>query len=194
MKRFKKSIPMQSKSEVESRKSKVLAIDPGFDRIGIAILMKEETNPTSPRLRGAREKLLFSKCILTNKKESQSERLKQIGLEIKKIIKKWRPESLAIEKLFFNQNTSTALRVAEARGVILYESICAGLEIFEYSPQEIKLAVTGYGKAAKKEVEAMTLRLLTLKTAPKYDDEMDAQAIGITHLVSYKHKRLLSTD
>jgi crossover junction endodeoxyribonuclease RuvC len=161
-----------------------LAIDPGFDRIGVAILTKEKS----------KEKLLFSKCILTNKKESQAKRLKQIGLEIKKIIKKWNPESLAIEKLFFNQNTSTALRVAEARGVIFYEAVCAGLEIFEYSPQEIKIAVTGYGKATKKQVETMTLRLLTLKTHPKYDDEIDAQAIGITHLVSYKHKRLLSTD
>lgn len=184
MKRFKKSTRMQNSPKVESRKSKVLAIDPGFDRIGVAILIKEKN----------KEKLLFSKCILTNKKESQSERLKQIGSEIKKIIKKWKPESLAIEKLFFNQNTSTALRVAEARGVILYEAICSGLEIFEYSPQEIKIAVTGYGKAGKKEVETMTLKLLSLKTAPKYDDEMDAQAIGITHLVSYKHKRLLSTD
>lgn len=183
MTRFKKSTRMQNRP-VLNKTERTLAIDPGFDRVGVAVVEKN----------GSKEKLLFSECILTNKKESQSERLKQIGLEIKKIIKKWKPESLAIEKLFFNQNTSTALRVAEARGVILYESICAGLEIFEYSPQEIKIAVTGYGKAAKKEMETMTVRLLSLKTIPKYDDEIDAQAVGITHLVSYKHKRRLSTD
>ncbi len=183
MKKFKMSTPMQN-NPARLAGASVLAIDPGFGRIGVAILSK----------RGSGEKLIFSKCILTNKKETQSERLKQIGLEIKKIIKKYKPVSLAIEKLFFNQNTSTALRVAEARGVIMYESICAGLEIFEYSPQEIKIAVTGYGKAGKREVETMTLRLLSMKTAPKYDDEVDACAIGITHLVSFKHKRLLSTD
>src|SRR3989344_9115825 len=110
----------------------VLAVDPGFDRIGVAVLKREDK----------KEKLLFSKCIETNRQESQAERLEQIWKEIKKIIKKWGPEALAIEKLFFNQNTTSALRVAEARGVIIYESACCGLEIFEYGPQEIKIAVT----------------------------------------------------
>jgi crossover junction endodeoxyribonuclease RuvC len=176
MKKSKKFIPMQN--------NLVLAIDPGFDRVGVAVLKKD----------GVKEKLVFSHCILTNKQESQATRLEQIGREIKKIIKKHKPNCLAIEKLFFNQNTSTALRVAEARGVILYESTCAGLEVFEYSPQEIKIAVTGYGKASKGDVELMTLKLLALKTSPKHDDEVDACALGITHLVSFKHKKLLSTD
>ncbi len=185
MKKFKKFIPMRNNSSLDFARDKcTLAIDPGFDRVGVAVLKKD----------GQKEKLIFSHCILTNKKESQAERLEQIGSEIKKIIKKHKPICLAIEKLFFNQNISTALRVAEARGVIIYESICAGLEIFEYSPQEIKIAVTGYGKASKPDVETLTLRLLGLKTAPKYDDEMDACALGITHLVSFKHKKLLSTD
>jgi len=172
----------------------VLAIDPGFDRVGVAILIREEINPTSLKLRGAREKLLFSKCIETNRKESQAERLKQIGQEIKKVIKKWKPETLAIEKLFFNQNTTSAIRVAEARGVIIYEAVCACLEIHEYSPQEIKLAVTGYGKAAKTEVQNMAMKLLRLSIKSKYDDEADAIALGLTHLASYKQKRRLSTD
>ena len=175
--------PTHFKNEFRNKDS-VLAIDPGFDRVGVAVVQKD----------GAKEKILFSKCILTNKKESQSNRLKQIGLEIKKIIKSEKPGCLAIEKLFFNQNTTTALRVAEARGVIMYEAVCAGLKVFEYSPQEIKIAVTGYGKAGKKDVEMMTIRLLSLKTTPKYDDEVDALALGITHLVSYRHKSRLSTD
>ena len=177
MKKSKTSTRMQTNELV-------LAIDPGFDRIGVAVVKKD----------GSKEKILFSKCILTNKKDPQSKRIEQIGSELKKIIKKEKPNCLAIEKLFFNQNTTTALRVAEARGVIIYESVCAGLEIFEYSPQEIKIAVTGYGKADKRDVSNMTTRLLNLKTKPKYDDEMDALALGITHLVSYKHKSRLSTD
>ena len=178
MKRSKTSTRMQSNKEC------VLAIDPGFDRVGVAILIKENN----------KEKLLFSKCVETNRKEPQAKRLEQIGEEIKKIIKKWKPETLAIEKLFFNQNTTSAIRVAEARGVIIYESVCADLEIHEYSPQEIKLAVTGYGKAAKNEVQNMAMRLLGLSIKSKYDDEADAIALGLTHLASYKQKRRLSTD
>lgn len=175
----------KSKTSTQTQNNEsVLAIDPGFDRVGVAVVTKN----------GQKEKILFSKCILTNKKESQSKRLEQIGLEIKKIIKKEKPSCMAIEKLFFNQNTTSALRVAEARGVIMYEAVCAGLRVFEYSPQEIKIAVTGYGKASKGDVEMMTLRLLSLKTTPKYDDEVDALALGVTHLVSYKHKARLSTD
>jgi len=169
---------------MQNNDERVLAIDPGFDRIGLAVLIREER----------REKLLFSKCIETNRKDVQAKRLEQIGLEIKKIIKRWGPQALAIEKLFFNQNTTSALRVAEARGVIIYEAAKAGLEIFEYDPQEIKIAVTGYGAAKKAEVQTMATKLLALRTAPKRDDEADALAIGITHLASYKHKRRLSTD
>lgn len=178
MRKSKTSTRMQSNNE------RVLAIDPGFDRVGAAILIKEN----------GKEKLLFSKCIETNRKESQAKRLEQIGEEIKKVIKKWKPETLAIEKLFFNQNTTSAIRVAEARGVIIYEAVCACLEIYEYSPQEIKLAVTGYGKAAKNEVQNMAVRLLNLSTKSKLDDEADAIALGLTHLASYKQKRRLSTD
>jgi crossover junction endodeoxyribonuclease RuvC len=173
----------KSKTSIQTQ-NKVLAIDPGFDRIGVAVVSKDDS----------KEKLIFSKCILTNKKEIHSRRLEQIGLEIKEVIKKHKPDFLAIEKLFFNQNTTSALKVAEARGVIMYEAELAGLEICEYSPQEIKIAVTGYGKAGKNEVESMTLRLLSMKTAPKFDDEMDAIAIGICHLASFRHKKLLSTD
>jgi crossover junction endodeoxyribonuclease RuvC len=163
-------------------KERVLSIDPGFDRVGVAVL--ERTL--------GKEKLLFSLCILTNKKDSHAERLLAVGQGIDKVIKKWEPRDLAIEKLFFNQNTKSALGVAEARGVIIYEAINAGLSIYEYSPQEIKIATTGYGKASKKDVERMVLKILDLKNAPKHDDETDAIAVGITHLASYKQKGRLS--
>lgn len=177
MTKSKKSSPMPSSETV-------LAIDPGFDRVGVAVLDHV----------GRKERLVFSKCIVTNKKDSHAERIKQIGAEIKKIIKEFKPEYLAIEKLFFNQNTTSAIRVAEARGVIIYEATSAGLSTFEYSPQEIKIATTGYGKAGKKEVESMVLKLLQMSKAPQYDDEVDAIAVGITHLASYKLKSQLSTQ
>jgi crossover junction endodeoxyribonuclease RuvC len=161
----KTSIPMPNR---------VLAIDPGFDRIGAAVLEGD--------------KVLFSYCIETDRKLPHSERLLEIGEAVRKIIKKWVPQSLAIEELFFNQNITNALKVSEARGVILYEGAQAGLEIYEYSPQAIKIAVTGYGKADKKQVENMVLKLVKLpKTArKKLDDELDAIALGITHLATQK--------
>ena len=160
------SIPMQSKT--------ILAIDPGFDRIGIAILLANE--------------VLFSKCIETDRKTSHEERLLEIGVSVRKIISKWKPEDLAIESLFFNQNITNALKVSEARGVVIYEAIQAGLKIFEYSPQAIKIAVTGYGKADKTQVADMVKRLVNMpkQSSKRLDDEIDAVALGITHLASKK--------
>jgi crossover junction endodeoxyribonuclease RuvC len=153
-----------------------LAVDPGFGRLGVAVMEKAS----------GKEKILFSCCIETDKKDSQADRLLAISKELKTIISKYSPTSLAIEKLFFNQNITTALKVAEARGVVLSESASAGLSIHEYSPQAIRIAVTGYGKASKSDVQRMTMRLLGMKTPPKHDDETDAIALGITHLASQK--------
>lgn len=150
--------------------NRVLGIDPGFDRCGVAVL--------------ERDKLLFSTCIVTNSKDPHQTRLLVLGEAIQNIIKKWKPESLAIEKLFFNINVRTAMKVAEARGVILYEAAGAGIPVYEYSPQDVKIAVTGYGKADKRQVEDMALRLLNIKKTPKHDDETDAIAMGITHIAT----------
>jgi len=153
-----------------------IAVDPGFGRLGVSVMEKIS----------GKEKIIYSACIETDKKATQAERLCAIKDELSRIIKKYKPTSLAIEKLFFNQNITTALKVAEARGVVLAESASAGLSIHEYSPQEIKIATTGYGKASKPDVQRMTMRLLGLKIKPKHDDEMDAIALGITHLASEK--------
>lgn len=158
-------------------KNCVLCIDPGFDRLGVAVLAKEK----------GKEILLFSECIRTSPKQKKGARLETIGLRIREIIEKWRPNALAIETLFFNQNTTSAIGVAEARGVILYEATLAGLEVIEYSPQSIKIAVTGYGKASKEQIFTMVKRLISLPSAPKkLDDEIDAIALGITHLATKK--------
>lgn len=156
--------------------SRVLGIDPGFDRCGVAIIEKEN----------GKEKLLYSVCLTTERTLSQAERIASVGEAVNTLIKKWRPHSLAIETLFFNINQRTALKVAEARGAVLMIAATQGLEIFEYSPQSVKIAVTGYGKAEKKAVETMVARILSLKKAPKHDDETDAMALCITHLASHR--------
>ena len=155
----------------------ILGIDPGVERVGIAVLEKTT----------GKEILLYSDCFKTSSKLPHAERLALIGNEIAKIIKKWKPEVLAIEKLYFENNQKTAMVVAEARGVMLYEGKKAGLEIREYTPLEIKVAVTGYGKSDKHAVMAMVPRLIVLPPKKMIDDEMDAIAIALT---GFAHKKL----
>lgn len=151
---------------------KIISIDPGYERLGLAIIEKEKNQ---------REVLLFSECFKTSAKLPHHERLALIGDRIKEVIKKWKPEQLATEKLFFAGNQKTALLVAEARGVILYTGSSLGLEIFEYRPNEIKIAITGYGSAEKKQMMDMTRKLIKIDSKTNSDDELDAIAIGLTH-------------
>lgn len=149
----------------------ILGIDPGYERIGIAIVDKN---------RGEKEKLIFSECFKTDAKIPFVERLKLIGEKINSIIKEHKPDTLAIETLFFTTNQKTAILVSEARGVILYEAIKNNLEIFEASPLQIKVAVTGYGKADKKDVLKMVKMLIKVPDERNSDDELDAIAIALT--------------
>lgn len=167
---------MKSRTSTQTPNNRVLAIDPGFDRVGVAVMEKL----------GGKEIVIYSNCIETNRKATTAERLQTIGDSIRETISEFSPTELAIEKLFFNQNITTALRVAEARGVILCEAARGKLEVFEYSPQAVKLAVTGYGKASKPDVKRLLTRLLVFIPKSKHDDEMDAVAMGITHLASRK--------
>ena len=157
------------------RRARVLAIDPGIGRLGIAVLEKDG--------------LLYSECFKTSSKKSQGERLLSLSEKIEEIIKKWHPQSLAIETLFFNQNISSGIRVAEARGVAILESARNGLVVYEYSPQSAKIAVTSYGKASKSDMQRMIERLITLPPREKkrLDEELDAIALGITHLASHRN-------
>ena len=168
----------KSKTSTPTQSNTIIAIDPGFDRVGLAILCSEDGNP----------KLLFSQCIETNPKGSRGERLFAIGSQLRKVIEKWNPTTLAVETLFFNTNISSAIGVAEARGVVIYEASRARMEIFEYAPQTIKIAVTGYGRASKGQLADMVSRLVNLPKKPhkRLDDEMDAIALGITHLATEK--------
>ena len=153
---------------------RIISIDPGYERVGIAVLEKsEETNN--------KEILLYSDCFMTSSKDNFEKRLKLIGVEIEKIIKKYNPIVLVIESLFFNTNQKTALLVSEAKGVIKYTALQKELNIFEYTPLQIKIAVTGYGRSNKEQVTLMTKKLIDIKKEIKYDDEYDAIAVGLTY-------------
>ena len=151
---------------------RIISIDPGYERLGIAVIEK---------LPKQREVLVFSECFKTSSKLPHHERLALIGNRIKEVIKKWKPESLVTEKLFFSGNQKTAMLVAEARGVILYSGSSMGLDIFEYTPNEVKIAITGYGRSEKKQMMDMTKKLIKISSDTKSDDEFDAIAIGLTH-------------
>lgn len=159
------------------KNNRILAIDPGYERIGIAILEKNSKG---------KEELVFSECFKTEAKLPLYERLTKIGKKIFEIILEYKPNVLAIEKLYFTNNQKTVMGVSEARGVVLFASRFHNLEIFEYTPPEIKVAVTGYGKADKKMILDMIPRLIKIEKTIKSDDEMDAIAVGLTCLACQK--------
>lgn len=158
---------------------RILGIDPGFERLGIAILEKEKTDK--------KERVIFSECFKTSSKLEFNQRLVLVGEEIQKIIKKYKPEALSIETLFLTTNQKTVMHVAEARGVIIYECAKANLKIFEASPPQIKIATTGYGKADKIQMMKMVKILVDIDKTKKSDDELDAIAIAITGFANLKN-------
>lgn len=152
-------------------KSRILAIDPGYERLGVAVLEKNSLG---------KEELLFSECFKTSSKLPHYERLRAIGQELISVIEKYKTNVLAIEKLYFTTNQKTVMGVSEARGVILFVAKINNLEIFEYTPPQIKIAVTGYGKATKEMVMSMVPKLIKIEKETRSDDELDAVAIGLT--------------
>lgn len=157
---------------------KIIGIDPGYERVGIAIIEKE---------RGQKENLLYSDCFKTSAKLDLNERLLLIGKEIESLIKKYSPEKLAIENLFFQSNKKTAMGVSQARGTIIFVAKSNNLEILEYTPLQIKNATTGYGKATKDQVFSMVKQLINIPEEVKQDDEIDAIAVGLT---AFAHQRI----
>ena len=148
----------------------ILGIDPGFEKLGCAVLKKEKTG----------DKLIYSTCLISKKKDPHEQRLLYLGKEIRKIIKKYKPDILSVEKLFFTKNQKTAMRVSEARGMILFIGALENLAIIEFTPLEIKMAITGYGKAEKRQMQEMVRAILKLTKLPKSDDEIDAIATALT--------------
>ncbi len=149
----------------------VLGIDPGYAIVGYG-LVEYKANRFTPVAYGA----------VTTKAGTQfSSRLDKIYNDITEIMQKYKPEALSIEKLFFNTNTTTAIDVAQARGVILLAAYQNQIPVFEYTPLQVKQSVSGYGKAEKKQVMELTRRLLNLEKVPKPDDTADALAMAICH-------------
>ena len=120
--------------------------------------------------------------ILTPKEASAPARLEMLYNDLSALLKEYQPDTAAVEKLFFSRNVTTALAVGQARGVVMLCMQQAGVEPFEYTPNEIKQAVAGYGGAQKKQIQEMVRALLQLDSIPKPDDAADALAIAITHL------------
>ena len=149
----------------------ILGIDHGYAIVGYGVI----------EAKNSRYRPLEHGAVTTKSTQDFNGRLEVIYNSMEAILQKWKPDAVAIEKLFFNSNQKTAIQVAEARGVILLAAQKAGVSISEYTPLQVKQAVTGYGQAQKPQVMEMTKRLLCLNQMPKLDDTCDALAMAICH-------------
>lgn len=149
----------------------ILGIDPGFAIVGFGVLKYENR----------RFSVLDFGAIRTFPKMLFLERLKSIYEDLRYLLDKYKPDSMAIEKLFFNTNKKTAVDVTQARGVILLAAAINNIECYEYTPLQVKQSIVGYGRAEKKQVQEMTRKLLGLSAIPKPDDAADALAMAICH-------------
>jgi len=156
---------------------KVLGIDPGVGRVGWGIVTHEK----------GIDSLVEFGCFETTVNSQLPERLQKIYYFLQKLIKKNKPDSLAVESLFFATNAKTAFDVGAARGVILLAGEEEKLPIFQYTPLQVKSSLTGYGKAEKHQIQFMVTKILHLKDIPKPDDAADAVAIALTHI--FHHPR-----
>jgi len=156
----------------------ILGVDPGTARLGWGIV-KDQSGQQTVGLYG---------CLETKKTQSDSVRLEQLFKKFTQLLKKLKPDAVAIEDIFFFRNQKTIIQVSQARGVILLASAQQNFPTYSYSPPQIKLAVTGYGKATKHQVQHMVKSILKLKTIPKPDDTADALAVALTHAFTHKMK------
>jgi len=155
---------------------RIIGIDPGTGILGFGII----------DVINGKAKLIDAGVIRTPVKEDDAVRLQTIYEELTDIIAQTKPSVMSVEKLFFAQNVTTAMTVSQARGVVLLTGKLAGLAIYEYTPLQIKQALTGYGRAKKKQIQEMVRVILELKTIPKPDDCADALAAAITHSMTIR--------
>ncbi len=163
---------------------KILGIDPGYDRLGIAVIEKSAKG---------QEVVLYSDCFTTSPKDTIYERLKRVGQEIGRVLDEFKPEAVALETLFITKNQKTAMRVSEARGIIIYEALIHDIPVFEYAPMEIKMAITSNGKSDKVQMMKMLPMLVDIPKKKGWekmlDDEYDAIAVALTHSACAKGNR-----
>ena len=155
---------------------RILGIDPGIARCGWGVI----------EVKSSDFKVQSYGCIETDSKVDIPKRLLTIYQELINLIDTYKPDAVIVEELFFNTNSKTAFIVGQARGVILLSAAQRGLESFTYTPLQVKLAVTGYGRAEKSQIGQMVKMILHLESIPKPDDVADALAVALTHGLSYK--------
>lgn len=153
------------------KKVKILGLDPGTATTGWGVIEEDRKQPL----------VVAFGCIETSKLKSDVERLKEISNDVSELIAKYQPDEVAIEELFFFKNLKTAIKVAQARGVLLLTACQSKVPIFEYTPLQVKQAITGYGRAEKNQIQIMVKSILKLTHMPKPDDAADALAIAICH-------------
>jgi crossover junction endodeoxyribonuclease RuvC len=153
-----------------------LGIDPGTATTGYGLITVRDDRLT----------FIEHGIISTSKKEEPQVRLRAIYTRVKELLIKHKPQTVAVEKLFFGANTKTAIAVGQARGIILLAAAEQRVLVSEYTPLQVKMAITGYGRADKKQMQQMVKTLLGFDMVPKPDDAADALAIAICHLHSYK--------
>ena len=149
---------------------KVLGIDPGYDRLGVAVVEQHNQDGV----------VVFSECFETDARAAHAVRLAALSDEVGRVITQYQPDALAIETLFFSVNKKTALKVAEARGAVLAAAAQHGLAVYEYAPGTIKTAITGHGGSDKQHLMAMLPHLVSLSKEITHDDEYDAIAVSLT--------------
>lgn len=160
-----------------------IGIDPGTAITGYGLVRQTEAGDLQAIDWGV---------ILTPAKMPMGERLVQLHTSLTEILQKHQPQTAAVESLFFQRNVRTAMSVGQARGVVLLALQQAGLDVIDYTPNQVKQAVSGYGAADKQQIQAMVFALLKLKELPTPDDTADALAIAICHLNSQRTLRLIS--
>lgn len=161
----------------------ILGFDPGIATLGYGVIQTEK---------GKKPQMLDYGIVSTPKEENIAVRLAMLEKGVKQIIDKYKPNEIAIEELFFAKNVKTGIAVAHARGVVLLTCIKECGRIYEYTPLQIKQALTGYGRAEKKQIQAMVKMFLNLKAIPKPDDAADALAVALTHAQTNKLGGLFS--
>ncbi len=162
----------------------VLGIDPGTATCGYGVIT----------MQNGREKTLDYGAILTPPDWPMPRRLLHIGQALQMLIDRYQPDALAVEELFYQKNAKTVITVAQARGVILYTGAKNSLPIGEYTPLQVKQSVVGYGRADKRQVQSMVMRILHLKEIPKPDDAADALAVALCHLHTSRMKKAMGEE
>ena len=155
----------------------ILGIDPGIATTGYGVIKKQPKKALS---------CISYNCIYTDKKDTAHERLRVLENGLNSVIRLHRPDVIVVEKLYFAKNIKTAMPVAEARGVILLTAAKHKLPVYEFTPLQMKMVVTGYGRAEKKQVQRMVQQILSLSELPRPDDAADALGVAITYADSIK--------